>query len=157
MKAVKYHILSLFLLVGFVVGQQSYVGGSLGFFGQALNMGFHVGASLGGGKPEARVCLDATFVPSLVMLGLTSDTLFTVGTLDAPVKPYLGVGGNLWLLPGVGFGYGLHGTVGLRVPIAPTAFRGFVELQPVLVFLYGGGTGVGGLGYVLKAGVDFAR
>lgn len=149
----------LLVAVGLLLGlalAQPYAGGHVGLFGQAVNLGVHLGGPYGSGVTEARVGLDTTFAAGVAMFGLNADTLYVLSLPAVPVAPYLGAGSNLWLVPGVAFGYGLHATLGLRLTLPGVPLRGFAEFQPVYIYLFDGNTGVGGVGFLLKVGGDVA-
>ncbi len=146
--------LVLAVALGLALAQSSYVGGHVGFFGGSglniFNAGAHGGVRLGVGLPEVRAGVDFSSVLGVLILGVNADLLVPLAAPGLPASPYVGLGGNVWFLPGGSTDFGLHGTLGVRAPLPGMPLNGFVEFQPTYAF--GGG---GGFVYYLKLGFNY--
>lgn len=145
---------ALALALGMSLAQSYYAGGHVGLFGSSgvnlFNGGIHVGAALGKGLPEMRLGVDFTSVLGVFITGINADALLPLSLPGSQVQPYVGAGGNVWLLPGGVTDFGLHATFGGRMAIPGAPLTGFVEVQPGYAF--GGG---GGFLYYVKLGVNY--
>ena len=144
----------LALALGMSLAQSYYVGGHVGLFGSSginvFNGGVHVGAALGKDLPEVRLGADFTSVLGFLITGINADVLLPLSLPGSQVQPYVGAGGNVWLLPGGGTDFGLHATLGGRMAIPGAPLTGFAEIQPGYAF--GGG---GRFFYYVKLGVNY--
>jgi hypothetical protein len=151
-------VAALALALGMSLAQSYYAGGHVGIFGVVsilpvgpfFNGGIHVGAALGKDLPEVRLGADFTSVSGVLITGINADLLLPLSLPGSQVQPYVGAGGNVWLLPGGGTDFGLHATLGGRMAIPGAPLTGFVEVQPGYAF--GGG---GGFLYYVKLGVNY--
>ena len=152
---------ALALALGMSLAQSYYAGGHVGIFGAVVilptepsfNGGIHVGAVLGKDLPEVRLGVDFVRVVGVPITVISADALLPLSLPGSQVQPYVGAGGNVWLLPGGGTDFGLHATLGGRMAIPGAPLTGFVEVQPGYAF--GSGDGGGSFFYYVKLGVNY--